>query len=105
MLFDRLFEMTPSAVVGLNRAVAVSLSVGPEAGLALVDAIELDGELREYHLLPAARGDMLRRLGRRDEAATSYQRAYDLAGTDAERRFLQRRVEEMTTGASQDPSV
>jgi RNA polymerase sigma-70 factor (ECF subfamily) len=105
MLYDRLFEMTPSAVVGLNRAVAVSLSVGPEAGLALVDAIELDGELREYHLLPAARGDMLRRLGRRDEAATSYQRAYDLAGTDAERRFLQRRVEEMTTGASQDPSV
>ncbi len=104
-LYDRLFEMTPSAVIELNRAVAISMSVGPEAGLVLVDAIERDGDLGDYHLLPAARGDMLRRLGRRDEASASYRRAYELAGTDAERRFLQRRVEEMTTGAPQDPSV
>ena len=68
------------------------MSEGPEAGLALVDAIAADGELREYHLLPAARGDMLRRLGRRAEAAEAYRRAHDLAGTDAERRYLERRL-------------
>ncbi len=95
-LYDRLFEMMPSPVIELNRAVAVSLSVGPDAGLALVDAIELAGDLRDYHLLPAARGDMLRRLGRRDEAAAAYRRAYELAGTDAEKRYLQRRVDDMT---------
>jgi RNA polymerase sigma-70 factor, ECF subfamily len=95
-LYDRLFEMVPSPVIELNRAVAVSLSIGPEAGLALVDAIEMQGDLRDYHLLPAARGDMLRRLGRRDEAAASYRRAYELAGTDAEKRYLQRRVDDLT---------
>jgi RNA polymerase sigma-70 factor, ECF subfamily len=105
VLYDRLFEMMPSPVIELNRAVAVSLSVGPEAGLALVDAIELEGDLRDYHLLPAARGDMLRRLGRRDEAAASYRRAYELAGTDAEKRYLQRRVDDMTARGSPDPSV
>jgi RNA polymerase sigma-70 factor, ECF subfamily len=105
VLYDRLFEMMPSPVIELNRAVAVSLSVGPEAGLALVDAIELEGDLRDYHLLPAARGDMLRRLGRRDEAAASYRRAYELAGTDAEKRYLQRRVDDMTARGPRDPSV
>ncbi len=104
-LYDRLFEITPSPVIELNRAVAVSMSAGPEAGLALVDALELDGDLRDYHLLPAARGDMLRRLGRRTEAAASYQRAFELAGTDAEKRFLQRRMDEMAAGGSPDPSV
>ncbi len=96
VLYDRLFEMMPSPVIELNRAVAVSLSIGPEAGLALVEAIELQGDLRDYHLLPAARGDMLRRLGRRDEAAASYRRARELAGTDAEKRYLQRREHDMT---------
>ena len=65
LLYDELYALAPSAVVALNRAVAVSLSEGPEAGLALVERIEAGGELGEYHLLPAARGDMLRRLGRR----------------------------------------
>ena len=96
MLYDRLFDMAPSAVIELNRAVAVSLSEGPEAGLALLERIAPDGELRGYHLLPAARGDMLRRLGRRSEAAEAYRRAHDLAGTDAERRYLDRRLREAT---------
>jgi RNA polymerase sigma-70 factor (ECF subfamily) len=91
-LYDHLFAMTPSAVIALNRAVAVSLCEGPEAGLVLLDRIAPDGELREYHLLPAARADMLRRLGRRSEAAEAYRRAFDLAGTDAERRYLERRL-------------
>jgi RNA polymerase sigma-70 factor, ECF subfamily len=91
-LYDHLFVMTPSAVIALNRAVAVSMSQGPEAGLALLDDIAPGGELRAYHPLPAARADMLRRLGRRAEAAEAYRRAFDLAGTDAERRYLQRRL-------------
>ena len=95
-LYDRLFEMAPSSVVALNRAVAVSLSEGPAAGLALLDQLPAEGELRAYHLLPAARGDMLRRQGRPQEAAASYRRARDLAGTDAERRFLDRRLRETT---------
>jgi RNA polymerase sigma-70 factor, ECF subfamily len=97
-LYDLLFAMTPSAVVALNRAVAVSLAEGPEAGLALVDRIEADGVLRAYHLLPAARADMLRRLGRRGEAAAAYRSALDLAGTDVERRYLERRLHEAVTG-------
>ena len=95
-LYDRLFDMAPSAVIALNRAVAVSMSEGPEAGLALIDRIAPEGELRGYHLLPAARGDMLRRLGRRTEAAEAYRQAHDLAGTDAERRYLERRLLEAT---------
>ena len=92
-LYDRLFAMSPSAVIALNRAVAVSMSEGPEAGLAMIERIAPDG-LPEYHLLPAARGDMLRRLGRRTEAAEAYRAADELAGTDAERRYLERRRRE-----------
>ncbi len=95
-LYGHLHAMTPSAVIALNRAVAVSMCDGPEAGLALVDAIDRGGELGGYHLLPAARADMLRRLGRRGEAAEAYRRAHDLAGTDAERRYLERRMHEVT---------
>ena len=95
-LYDHLFAMTPSAVIALNRAVAVSMSEGPDAGLALLDDIDADGELRAYHLLPAARADMLQRLGRRAEAADAYRRAFALAGTDAERRYLERRLLEAT---------
>ncbi len=95
-LYDSLFALAPSAVIALNRAVAVSMSEGPEAGLALIDRITPEGELRDYHLLPAARGDMLRRLGRRTEAAEAYRQAHDLAGTDAERRYLERRLLEAT---------
>ncbi len=95
-LYERLYFMTPSTVIALNHAVAVSMCEGPDAGLALIDRIMADGALREYHLLPAARADMLRRLGRRSEAAEAYRLAFDLAGTDAERRYLQRRLVEAT---------
>jgi RNA polymerase sigma-70 factor, ECF subfamily len=93
-LYARLSDLTPSAVVELNRAVAVSMWQGPEAGLAIVDRLAERGELGGYHLLPAARADMLRRLGRRPEAAACYREAAALAGTDAERRYLRRRLEE-----------
>ena len=95
-LYERLFAMAPSAVIALNRAVAVSFSEGPEAGLAMIDRITAAGELRAYHLLPAARADMLRRLGRRGEAAEAYRQAHDLAHTEAERRYLERRLREAT---------
>ena len=86
--------MTPTPVVALNRAVAVAMAEGPEAGLALVDELEASGALHGYHLLPATRADLLRRLGRRTEAAAAYRRALDLAGADAERRYLERRLAE-----------
>jgi RNA polymerase sigma-70 factor (ECF subfamily) len=95
-LYATLADLVPSAVVELNRAVAVSMCLGPEEGLALVDRLRGSDELRGYHLLPAARADMLRRLGRREEAADAYQEARDLAGTDAERRYLERRRREVS---------
>jgi RNA polymerase sigma-70 factor, ECF subfamily len=93
-LYDQLALYLPSPVVMLNRAVAVAMADGPAAGLALVEELELSGSLDAYHLLPATRADLLRRLGRNAEAATSYRQALDLASTDAERRFLARRLEE-----------
>jgi RNA polymerase sigma-70 factor (ECF subfamily) len=93
-LYATLAEMVPSAVIELNRAVAVSMAFGPAEGLALVDGLVERGELRGYHLLPAARADMLRRLGRSGEAASAYEEARDLAGTEAERRYLERRRRE-----------
>jgi RNA polymerase sigma-70 factor, ECF subfamily len=97
LLYQRLGELTPSPVVELNRAVAVAMSQGPDAGLALVAAIEDSGALAGYYLLPATRADLLRRMGRRAEAAISYRTARDLAATDAERRYLTRRLAETTT--------
>jgi RNA polymerase sigma-70 factor (ECF subfamily) len=93
-LYGELVRMTPTPVVALNRAVAVAMADGPEAGLALVDELEASGALRGYHLLPATRADLLRRLGRRTEAAAAYRQALDLAGADAERRYLERRLAE-----------
>jgi RNA polymerase sigma-70 factor (ECF subfamily) len=95
-LYARLADFVPSAVVELNRAVAVSMWLGPEEGLALVDRVQDGGELQRYYLLPAARADMLRRLGRRSEAAEAYREARDLAGTTAERRYLERRRREVS---------
>jgi RNA polymerase sigma-70 factor, ECF subfamily len=93
-LYARLAELAPSPVVELNRAVAVSFWLGPEDGLELVEDLEARGDLAQYHLLPAARADMLRRLGRHTEAAEAYRAALALAGTEAERRFLERRLRE-----------
>jgi RNA polymerase sigma-70 factor, ECF subfamily len=93
-LYGRLARVVPSAVVRLNQAVAVAMADGPAAGLALVDALDASGELAGYHLLPATRADLLRRLDRPAEAATAYREALDLATTEAERRFLARRLAE-----------
>ena len=95
-LYAELVRMTTSPVVELNRAVAVAMAYGPEAGLAIIDAIEESGALADYHLLPATRADLLRRLGRWDDAAAAYRDAHALAGTDAERRYLSRRLDDVT---------
>jgi RNA polymerase sigma-70 factor, ECF subfamily len=96
MLYAQLARMVPSAVVELNRAVAVGMADGPAAGLALVDELAASGQLAGYHLLPATRADLLRRLGRRDEAAAAYRAALALVSTDSERRYLTRRLAEVT---------
>jgi RNA polymerase sigma-70 factor (ECF subfamily) len=95
-LYGGLAQLVPSAVVELNRAVAVTMAEGPAAGLKLVKALEASGTLAGYHLLPATRADLLRRLERPAEAAASYREALELAGTDAERRYLARRLAETT---------
>jgi RNA polymerase sigma-70 factor (ECF subfamily) len=87
--------MSPTPVVALNRAVAVAMADGPAAGLALVDEIDRSGALAGYYLLPATRADLLRRLGHRDAAAVAYSEALALAPTDAERRYLTRRLREV----------
>jgi len=97
-LYGVLARVQPSPVVELNRAVAVAQAEGPQAGLALLDALAAGGTLAGYHLLPAARADLLRRLGRRSEAAAAYRRALALAGNPAERRFLERRLAEVDGG-------
>jgi RNA polymerase sigma-70 factor (ECF subfamily) len=94
-LYDLLLRMEPSPIVELNRAVAVAMRDGAEAGLALVDAILARGELARYHLAHAARADMCRRLGRTAEARASYESALALARQEPERRFLRRRLDEL----------
>jgi RNA polymerase sigma-70 factor (ECF subfamily) len=96
-LYTKLATVMPSPVVELNRAVAIAMADGPAAGLALVDALATAAALEDYHLLHATRADLLRRLGRRPEAAESYRRALELTGSDAERRFLSRRLNEVTS--------
>ncbi len=96
LLYGKLAELVPSAVVRLNQAVAIAMADGPAAGLALVQDLEAAGELAGYHLLPATRADLLRRLGRHGEAADGYREALGLTATDAERRYLTRRLAEVT---------
>ena len=96
-LYDDLAAVAPSPVVDLNRAVAVSMSEGPGEGLVLVDRLADDPALAAYHLLPAARADMLRRLGRDAEALAEYRRALELAPGAADRAFLTRRCAELST--------
>lgn len=94
-LYGRLYALAPSPVVELNRAAAVAMARGPEHGLALVDDLESAGRLTDYPLLPAARADLLRRMGRREEAAAAYRRALALVRTGPERRFLEERLREV----------
>ena len=96
-LYDDLAAVAPSPVVDLNRAVAVSMSEGPGEGLVLVDRFAGDPALAAYHVLPAARADMLRRLGRDAEALAEYRRALELAPGAADRAFLTRRCAELST--------
>jgi RNA polymerase sigma-70 factor (ECF subfamily) len=95
-LYERLGAMVPSAVIQLNRAVAVAMAEGPEAGLAIVAALESSGDLAGDHLLPATKADLLRRLERRDEAACAYGEALDLTTSESERRYLTRRLSEVS---------
>jgi RNA polymerase sigma-70 factor, ECF subfamily len=96
-LYGVLAQVHPSPVVELNRAVAVAMSAGIERGLVLVDELEDRGELAGYHLLPAARAELLRRLGRVSAAAESYRRALALVSNEAERRHLEKRLREVAS--------
>ena len=99
-LYDLLERLQPSPIVSLNRAVAVAMVEGPEAALELIDAVAAGGDLDEYHLLHAARADLLRRAGLPAAAAASYARALELATNESERRFLERRLKEVQSPAA-----
>jgi RNA polymerase sigma-70 factor, ECF subfamily len=94
-LYDALERVQPSAIVSLNRAVAIAMVDGARPALALINNLAAGGDLENYHLLHAARADLLRRLGSSREAAKSYQRALALVTNDTERRFLERRLREV----------
>jgi RNA polymerase sigma-70 factor (ECF subfamily) len=94
-LYDLLERLQPSPIVSLNRAVAVAMVEGPRPALALIDALVASGDLDGYHLLHAARADLLRRIGSSTDAAKSYARALALVTNDGERRFLERRLREV----------
>ena len=99
-LYAELAQLTPSPVVELNRAVAVSMAVGPEAGLTLVDALTAEGSLRHYHLLPTVRGDLLARLGRLEEAGPEFERAASLTRNARERDMLLERARACAHGST-----
>jgi RNA polymerase sigma-70 factor (ECF subfamily) len=94
--YDRLGVLQPSPIISLNRAVAVAMAEGEQRGLELIDEIVASGDLDNYHLLHAARADVLRRMGSYDEAARNYQRALELVTNESERRFLERRLREVS---------
>jgi RNA polymerase sigma-70 factor (ECF subfamily) len=94
-LYDVLRRVEPSPIIDLNRAAAVAMRDGPEAGLVLIDAVLAGGTLSDYHLAHAARADLCRRLGRSEEARAAYQRALALVRQEPERRFLERRLAEL----------
>jgi RNA polymerase sigma-70 factor (ECF subfamily) len=97
-LYGLLERIQPSPVISLNRAVAVAMVDGPEAGLAVVDGLATEGELAKYHRLHAVRADLLRRLGSFAQAADSYRRALEFVTNDSERRFLERRLKDCRGG-------
>ena len=94
-LYDRLLRIHPSPVVQLNRPVAIAMCDGPEAGLTQIDAVLEHGELANYYLAHSARADMYRRLGRKAEARSSYERALALTQQEPERHFLQERIRQL----------
>ena len=94
-LYDVLLRTDPSPVIELNRAAAIAMRDGPEAGVALIDAILVRGDLTGYHLAHAARGDLCRRIGRVEDAINSYERALELATQEPERRFIAGRLNEL----------
>jgi predicted RNA polymerase sigma factor len=93
-LYQELADMAPSPIVELNRAVAVGMADGPEAGLELVDSLMDEPSLKRYHLLPSVRGDFLKKLGRLQEARTEFERAASLTRNARERELLLQRVRE-----------
>jgi len=99
-LYDLLERIQPSPIVSLNRAVAVAMAQGPAPALELIDALAAEGELDRYHLLHSARADLLRRAGAFQEAAQAYERALALVNNDSERRYLERRLREVTSISS-----
>jgi RNA polymerase sigma-70 factor (ECF subfamily) len=99
-LYDQLERVDSSPIVSLNRAAAVAMAEGPNAALAIMDILADEGDLENYHLFHAARADLLRRLGSRNEAAKSYSRAIALATNERERSFLERRLREVKTAQS-----
>ena len=105
LLYGRLAEFLPTPVVELNRAVAVGMADGPAAGLVLIEELEASGKLAGYHLLPATRADFLRRLGRLPEAGVAYAAALDLVSTDAERRYLSRRLAQTSGQGDPEPDA
>jgi len=94
-LYDGLLRIQPSPVIQLNRAVAIAMRDGPEAGLTHIDALLEQGELANYYLAHSARADMYRRLGRTAEAGSSYEKALVLTGQEPERQFLQERIRQL----------
>lgn len=101
LLYSRLEQLQPSPIVSLNRAVAIAMAEGPDAGLAIIESAQLAEQLNDYHLLHAVRADLLRRLGRHAEAADCYQRALALATNESERRFLEGRRTEVLNRAAE----
>ena len=97
-LYGILEQLEPSPIISLNRAVAIAMAEGPRPALEIIDALAAGHGLEDYHLLHAARADLLRRMGKREDAATSYERALALVANESERRFLERRLREVSSG-------
>jgi len=99
-LYDALIQLTPSPIVELNRAVAVSMAFGPAAGLEIVDTLTTEPSLKSYHLLPSVRGDLLAKLGRFTEAGEEFKRAASLTRNTRERELLLERAATVMKGRS-----
>lgn len=99
-LYEALSRVMPSPIVELNRAVAISMAFGPTFGLQIVDELNTEPSIREYHLLPSVRGDLLLKLGRYDEARTEFERAASLTGNERERILLLNRAAACNLGTS-----